>query len=101
MYLETNNFFSSFNPLNLFKTKAYKVLALILILAGTLNAQDSLPQHYFINPLDIPISLAGTFGEIRTDHYHMGIDIRTDEKEGLAVHAAANGYISRIVASPS
>ncbi len=67
----------------------------------SLHAQDTLPQHYFINPLDIPISLAGTFGEIRTDHYHMGIDIRTQEREGLAVHAAANGYISRIVVSPS
>ncbi|HTA27169.1 MAG TPA: M23 family metallopeptidase, partial [Bacteroidia bacterium] len=72
-----------------------------MLFSGKLYAQDSLPKHYFINPLDIPISLAGTFGEIRTDHYHMGIDIRTDEEEGLAVHAAANGYISRIVASPS
>lgn len=64
------------------------------------HGQDILPKNYFINPLDIPITLAGTFGEIRTDHYHTGIDIRTDEREGLPVHAVADGYISRIVVSP-
>jgi|SRR6185312_14938040 len=72
----------------------------VLLLSCLLRAQDTLPQHYFRNPLDIPISLAGTFGEIRSDHYHTGIDIRTDGKEGLPVHAAAKGYISRIVVSP-
>ncbi len=72
----------------------------VLLLSSLLRAQDTLPKNYFINPLDIPISLAGTFGEIRSDHYHTGIDIRTDGKEGLPVHAAAKGYVSRIVVSP-
>ncbi|HTB32300.1 MAG TPA: M23 family metallopeptidase [Bacteroidia bacterium] len=76
------------------------VFAGLLLFTFNLTAQDSLPKNYFINPLDIPISLAGTFGEIRTDHYHTGIDIRTDGKEGLPVHAVAKGYVSRIVVSP-
>ncbi len=54
------------------------------------------PQGYFRNPLDIPISLAGNFGECRPGHFHSGMDIKTQGKENFAVHAAADGYISRI-----
>jgi len=75
-------------------------ISMTLLFRFALHAQDPLPQNYFINPLDIPISLAGTFGEIRSNHYHTGIDIRTESREGLIVHAAANGYVSRIVVSP-
>jgi len=82
------------------KTVRNSCTVFILSFSFTLQAQDSLPKNYFINPLQIPISLAGTFGEIRTDHYHTGIDIKTEGKEGLPVYAAANGYISRIVVSP-
>jgi len=57
---------------------------------------DSYPQQYFRNPLDIPIFLAGNFGECRPGHFHSGIDIKTLGKEGQPVHAAADGYISRI-----
>ncbi len=54
------------------------------------------PQDYFRNPLDIPIFLAGNFGECRPGHFHSGIDIKTLGKENEVVHAAAEGYISRI-----
>lgn len=54
------------------------------------------PQKYFRCPLDIPICLAGNFGELRTNHFHTGLDIKTGGKEGLKVHAAADGYVSRI-----
>ena len=76
------------------------LFAIALLLAINSNAQDSLPKNYFINPLDIPVTLAGTFGEIRSDHYHTGIDMRTEGREGLVVHAVASGYVSRIVVSP-
>ena len=56
----------------------------------------SYPQDYFRNPLDIPIFLAGNFGECRPGHFHSGVDIKTLGKEGQPVHAAADGYISRI-----
>lgn len=85
-------------------SKSQKFIFLLITFHFSLTtlcrAQDTLPKHYFINPLNIPISLAGTFGEIRSDHYHTGIDIRTDGKEGLPVFAVAKGYISRIVVSP-
>ncbi|AYB33881.1 M23 family metallopeptidase [Chryseolinea soli] len=43
-----------------------------------------------------PGSLAGTMGELRSTHFHSGIDIRTDNRIGLPVRASKSGYISRI-----
>ncbi len=54
------------------------------------------PQEYFRNPLDIPIFMAGNFGECRPGHFHSGVDIKTLGKENQPVHAAGDGYISRI-----
>ncbi|WP_153795819.1 M23 family metallopeptidase [Foetidibacter luteolus] len=54
------------------------------------------PQNYFRNPLTVPLQLAANFGEVRPNHFHMGLDIRTQGRENLPVHAAAEGYISRI-----
>jgi len=59
-------------------------------------AQQIYPQHYFRDPLNIPIQLAANFGELRPDHFHMGLDIRTQGRENLPVFAAADGYISHI-----
>lgn len=60
---------------------------------------SSYPSNYFSNPLEIPLVLSGTFGELRTNHFHAGIDIKTNQKEGLNVIAAADGYVSRIKVS--
>lgn len=60
------------------------------------QAQRAYPADYFRNPLDIPIILAGNFGECRPGHFHSGIDIKTQGRENLPVYAAADGYISRI-----
>ena len=46
--------------------------------------------------MNIPIQLVSNFGELRTDHFHMGLDIRTQSRENLPVFAAADGYVSRI-----
>ncbi|MHA4843362.1 M23 family metallopeptidase [Flavitalea antarctica] len=54
------------------------------------------PKGYFRSPLNIPISLSGNFGELRPNHYHMGLDLKTMARENLPVHAAADGYVSRI-----
>jgi hypothetical protein len=54
------------------------------------------PQGYFRNPLNVPIVLAGNFGELRPNHFHSGMDIKTQQRENLPVHAAADGYVSRI-----
>ena len=60
------------------------------------DLEKNYPQNYFQNPLDIPLVLAATFGELRTNHFHAGIDIKTQKREGLNVLAIAEGYVSRI-----
>ncbi|RYY12464.1 MAG: M23 family metallopeptidase, partial [Chitinophagaceae bacterium] len=70
-------------------------------LIGNLSAFGQLPipkypQNYFRNPIGMPILLAGNFGECRPNHFHSGIDIKTNGKENYPVYAAATGYISRI-----
>jgi hypothetical protein len=75
-----------------------KIRLTILLLAVTttqLKAQHY-PKNYFSAPLDTPLVLIGTFGEIRPDHFHSGIDLETDFHDGKWVHAAADGYVSRI-----
>jgi hypothetical protein len=75
-------------------------ITLLLLLQGTTTmAQKQYPLNYFSPPLHIPLYLAGTFGELRSNHLHSGIDIRTQEKEGFMVYAPANGYVSRIKVS--
>jgi hypothetical protein len=76
-----------------------KIIGIIFLLFSIhhfINAQQNYPQGYFRNPLNIPIQLAANFGELRTDHFHMGLDIRTQGRENLPVFAAADGYVSRI-----
>ncbi|WBX72843.1 M23 family metallopeptidase [Tenacibaculum pacificus] len=63
------------------------------------NAQKHYPRNYFSPPLKIPIILSGTFGELRSNHFHSGIDIKTQGKQGIPIYAAANGYVSRIKVS--
>ena len=50
----------------------------------------------WVPPLDIPFSLSGTFGEPRSTHFHLGIDIKTQGKEGWEVKSIAPGHISRL-----
>lgn len=57
---------------------------------------EDIPQDYFEVPLRIPIQLSGTFGELRTNHFHAGLDIRTQQKQGIPIYAAADGFVNRI-----
>jgi hypothetical protein len=72
---------------------------IIALLTKSIIGQENYPQNYFRNPLDVPIILAGTFGELRSAHFHSGIDLKTQQKEGLKVYTSAEGYVSRIKVS--
>jgi murein DD-endopeptidase MepM/ murein hydrolase activator NlpD len=61
---------------------------------------QSYPQNYFRNPVGFPLEITANFGEIRNDHWHMGLDIRTNQKEDQPVYAAAAGFISHIGIRP-
>ena len=73
-----------------------KIIFLFFLVSITSFAQNNYPSDYFRSPLDIPLRLAGTFGELRNNHFHAGIDIKTNRRIGLPVYATADGYISRI-----
>lgn len=62
-------------------------------------AQNPYPQDYFRNPLDVTLVLSGTFAELRSNHFHSGLDIKTQQREGLKIYTAAEGYVSRIKVS--
>src|SRR5688572_17814334 len=76
------------------------ILLLSVLFPLSVAAQQSYPKGYFRNPLNIPMNLSGNFGELRPNHYHMGIDIKTAQRENLPVYASADGYISRIKIEP-
>jgi hypothetical protein len=63
------------------------------------TAQNSEEYLFPIQPGQIA-SLAGTLGELRSNHFHTGIDIRTNNTVGYPVYAAKSGYISRAGMSP-
>jgi hypothetical protein len=74
-----------------------KPLFLLFLWGSFLSfSQEKYPKNYFQNPLDIPLELSGTFGELRSNHFHAGLDIKTQGKVGFKVFAVADGYISRI-----
>jgi murein DD-endopeptidase MepM/ murein hydrolase activator NlpD len=64
------------------------------------GAETTYPHRYFRNPLGIPMELTANFGELRPGHWHMGLDLRTEQKENLPVYASADGYIAHIGIRP-
>lgn len=64
-----------------------------------LTSQEKYPQDAFQSPMDIPLILAGTFGELRSNHFHSGIDIKTQQRQGLPVFSIADGTVTRIKVS--
>ena len=58
-------------------------------------------KRYYTDPVKIPLLLSGSFAELRSNHFHSGIDIKTQGTTGLPVYAVADGYVSRIAVSPT
>lgn len=66
----------------------------------TAQNQKEYPQDYFRSPIDGRIFLSGTFAELRSNHFHGGIDIKTGGVEGKNIYAAADGWVTRVKISP-
>lgn len=69
----------------------------LLLTTSLLSAQSAFTPS---PPLDIPLVLSGTFAELRGNHFHGGIDIKTQGRSGLRINAVADGYISRVAVNP-
>ena len=77
----------------------YATLLLLTLISFTTQAQyDGIDEDYYEFPIqpDRINYLSGSMGELRASHFHAGLDIKTNGREGLDVHAAASGYVSRI-----
>jgi hypothetical protein len=76
--------------------KYFSTLIFILLVVMVIGFVRSNYYRRIKNPLHTELQLAANFGELRPDHFHMGLDIRTEGKEDLPVYAIEDGYISRI-----
>lgn len=78
-------------------------LLILTLLAGGLSKQAAGQTIdttlNFGSPVDIPIYLTGTFAEPRGNHFHSGIDIRTESREGLKIYAVQEGFVARVKVS--
>ena len=75
------------------------ILGSLLCCSMYFQGQEPYPKDAFRAPLDIPLVLAGTFGELRSNHFHSGIDIKTQQRQGLPVYAIGAGSVTRIKVS--
>src|SRR5580692_141446 len=80
----------------LLATTLFFCLSLQLFGQNTPIESRPYPKNYFRYPLDLPPVTAGTFGELRPNHFHSGLDFKTMQVTGYPVHAAQDGYISRL-----
>lgn len=77
------------------------VLLTVVMLGFSDKDELNIPKGYFDKPINGTIRLSGTFGELRPNHFHSGIDIKpTIKGAGQAVFAAADGYVFRIKVQP-
>ena len=78
----------------------------ILLIANSSLAHDYVPKEIDYegidlgSPMDIPLILSGNFCEMRSNHWHTGLDIKTNGGEGYKLRSVEEGYISRIKVSP-
>lgn len=78
----------------------YRFLFCLLLISNVLCAQDKPQYPVYPDPIKIPIYLSATFGELRNNAFHAGVDIKTGGEIGKKVYAVADGYVSRIGVSP-
>lgn len=72
-------------------------LVVFFVILSKLFAQEQPNYH---PPLDIPLLLAANFGELRPNHFHMGVDFKTLGQTGYKMYSIEEGYVQRAVVSP-
>lgn len=75
------------------------VTAFVLGAGLAVQAQE-LPGNPFVSPFDFPLYLSGNFGELRSNHFHGGVDFKTQGKVGMPIRCIADGYVSRVLVTP-
>ena len=68
-----------------------KVLVIIFLYLFSITYTPK-DKTKFISPVKIQLALSANFGELRADHFHSGIDIKTQGVIGKEIVAPADGY---------
>ena len=76
------------------------LLYLIGFLAGVMSLMAQTTEPRFGAPFDFPLYLSGNFGELRSNHFHGGLDFKTQGVVGKPLLAIADGYISKVTVTP-
>ena len=74
-------------------------MAALVSVPMALPAQEK-SVNPFISPFDFPLLLSGNFGELRANHFHGGVDFKTQGVVGKPIRCIADGYISRVTVTP-
>lgn len=85
------------------KRTGFLLLFFLCCMLSVSAQKQSYPQGYYQFPIrpGLSNSLAGVLGDLRSNHFHAGIDIRTQQVEGLPVYAAAEGYVFKVAVQRS
>lgn len=76
------------------------LLSLLCMFLGCLPHPVSADELRFGVPFDFPLYLSGNFGELRSNHFHGGLDFKTQGVVGKPLLAIADGYISKVTVTP-
>lgn len=79
----------------------FRLVSFFVFISISLSAQQFPGQWNYHFPLDIETKVSGSFGEVRSNHFHSGLDLTTNGKSGWPVFAADTGFVSRIAVSPT
>jgi len=75
--------------------KHFFIFYIFICILYPLSAQE-VDKEYFRSPLNIPLYLSGNFAELRSNHFHSGLDIKTQGVEGFDILSSAEGFVSRV-----
>ncbi len=82
------------------KVKRCLLVIVILCMVGIFYAyaqdKETFFSETFISPVKHKVRLTGSFGELRKNHFHTGIDIKKYNPDGDSLFAVMSGYVSRL-----
>lgn len=76
------------------------ILPFLLVFFQLSSFAQTIPEGGYHAPIGIPLILSSNFGELRPNHFHMGVDFKTNNKIGYNLYSIEKGFVSRIKVSP-
>lgn len=76
------------------------VMVMVAWLAVAAVGMSQNSEKLYTCPLKIAYRISGTYGELRGNHYHAGLDMGTSGEENIEVHSADDGWVSRVKVGP-